>query len=190
MIHGMRNFLAPITREPHMAIPQPPDRQANTSPPRSGDYYFRSPPPDNPPDPKKHRWVWWLVGGVIVFLLLIGLAGSLVVLGVRNIGPARDATTEYVADLKTHDWMAAQAHLSASLRATTKPADLEATWLRREQADGAIDQFKIASTNVSVVNGKTTATVTGMLSYASGATDPKTITLVKEDTGWKLSSLP
>jgi hypothetical protein len=159
-------------------------------PPRPGDYYFRSPPPDNPPTPKKRRWVWWLVGGAVVFLLLIGLAVSLVVLGVRNIGPARDATTEYFAALKAHDWRAAQAHLSASLRATTKPADLEATWVRREQADGAIDQFKISTTNVSAVNGKTTATVAGTLSYASGATDPKTVMLVKEDNSWKLSSLP
>ena len=178
-----------------MTIPQSPDSQSNAAPPgyppaRSGDYYFRSPPPDNAPAPKKRRWVWWLVGGAIVFLLLIGLAISLVVLVVRNVGPARDATTEYFAALKAHDWMAAQAHLSASLRATTKPADLEATWVRREQADGAIDQFTVTNTNVSSVNGKTTATVTGTLSYASGATDPKIVMLVKEDDGWKLSRLP
>lgn len=170
-----------------MTTPQPPDHQPNAP---SGGYYLRSPPLDNPPAPKKRRWVWWLVGGIIVFLLLGGLAVSLVVLGVRNIGPARDATTEYFAALKAQDYTTAQAHLSASLRATTKPADLEATWLRREQADGAINQFKISNTNISAVNGKTTATVTGTLSYASGATDPKTITLVKEDNGWKLSSLP
>jgi hypothetical protein len=40
------------------------------------------------------------------------------------------------------------------------------------------------------VNGKSSATVTGTLSYASGASDPKTITLAKEDSGWKVSSLP
>jgi len=119
-----------------MTIPQSPDGQSGAPPgylpARSGDYYFRSPPPDNSSIAKTRRWVRWFVGGAIVFLLVTGLAVSLVVLGVRNIGPARDATTEYFAALKAHDWTTAQAHLSASLRATTKPADLEATWLRRE----------------------------------------------------------
>lgn len=157
---------------------------------RPGDYYFRSPPAENRPIPKKRRWVWWLVGGLAVFLVLCAIIVSLIVVASRNIGPARDATTEYFAAIKAHDWATAQAHLSASLRATTKPADLEATWLRREQADGAIDQFKVSSTNVRSVNGKSSATVTGTLSYASGASDPKIVTLAKEDGGWKLSRLP
>ncbi|MDQ6602903.1 MAG: hypothetical protein M3Z19_09260 [Chloroflexota bacterium] len=179
-----------------MTTPQPPYSQPGPPPP--GQYYpagppaYYPPPPAYGPPPKKSRRVWWIVG-VIVGLFLLLIIGAFVLLGVfvfRSAGPARDATTEYFAAVKAHDWNAAQGHLSASLRARTKPADLQATWLRREQADGAIDHFTVSGTNVSSVNGKTSATVTATLSYASGASDPKIVTLVKEGDGWKLSSLP
>jgi len=149
------------------------------------------PPPAYGPPPKKRRRVWWVVGvvGGLGVLLIVALV-LLGVFVVRSAGPARDATTGYFIAVKAHDWNAAYDHLSASLRATTKPADLQVTWVRREQADGAIMQFTVSDTNVRSVNGQTSATVTGTLSYASGASDPKIVVLAKEDGGWKLSSLP
>lgn len=178
-----------------MTTPQPPDGQPGSPPPG---YYPSGPPASYPvpspgyvPPTKKSRRVWWIVGVVGGLVLLV--IAALVFLGLflsRSIGPARDATTEYFAAVQAHDWAAAHDHLSASLRATTKPTDLEATWLRREQADGAITQFKASNTNVSSVNGTSSATVTGTLSYASGASDPKIVMLTKEDGGWKVSRLP
>ena len=77
-----------------------------------------------------------------------------------------------------------------SLRATTKPTDLEATWLRREQADGARTEFKVSNMNVRSMNGKSSVTVAGTRSSISGVSDTKIVTLVKEDGGWKVSRLP
>ena len=160
------------------------------SPAPPGDYYFQSPPPENPPVAKKRRWVWWLIGGIVACLLIGGLVVAFVVFAARNIGPARDATTGYFVALKAHDWAAADEYLDASLRATVKPTDLQATWTRREQADGPIDRFTITNTSVNTTNGKTTATITGTLSFTGGASDPEIVTLVKEDGGWKLSRAP
>lgn len=181
-----------------MATPQPPYRQPGPTPP--GYYppgpqgYYPVPPPAYTP-PKKRRWVWWLVAAVAAgwVLLIVGLVFLFIFLFSsisRNIGPARDATNEYFAAIKAHDWVTAQDHLSASLRATVKPADLQATWTRREQADGPIDRFTITNTSVNNTNGRSTATVAGTLYYTSGASDPKTVTLVKEGGAWKLSRLP
>ncbi len=178
-----------------MATPPPYRHSGQVTPPGylpapPGDYYFRSPPPENPPGAKKRRWIWWLIGGIVALLLIGGLVISLIVFAARNIGPARDVTTGYFVALKAHDWAAADDYLSASLRATVKPADLQATWTRREQADGTIDRFAITNSNVTATNGKTTATIGGTLSFTGGVSDPKIITLVKEDGNWKLSRLP
>lgn len=177
---------------------QPPSGQPGSPPPP---YYQAGPPgqyPVPPPvstPPKKQRWVWWLVAAVAAgWVLLIAGIVALVIFFIsflsHNVGPARDATNEYFAAIKAHDWATAQDHLSASLRAAVKPADLQATWTRREQADGPIDRFTITNTSVNTTNGRSTATVSGTLYYTGGASDPKTVTLVKEGGVWKLSRLP
>lgn len=176
-----------------MVTPQPPNYQSSPSgtpgylPPQPYGYYSAPPLP-----PKKSKRVWWIVGGIAGAFILLAIVGFAVlgVFLVRNLGPARTATTEYFAAIKAHDWNTAYDHLSTPLKATVKPSDLEATWLRREQADGPVDQFKVSGTNIKSTNGNSTATVTGTLAYASGASDPKIVTLVKEGGVWKLSSLP
>jgi hypothetical protein len=181
-----------------MATPQPPYSQPSPPPPG---YYPPGPPPYYPVPPpvlrppQKKRWVWWLVAAVAAgwMLLVVGIV-ALVIFFIssisHNIGPARDATNEYFAAIKAHDWVTAQDQLSASLRATVTPADLQATWTRREQADGPIDHVTIGNTSVNSTNGRSSATVGVTLYYAGGASDPKIVTLVKEAGIWKLSRLP
>lgn len=155
--------------------------------------YYSSPPGYYPTPPRKsNRRVWWIVGGVVGGIILLAILGVILLVTtiLHAVGPARDATTAYFDAVKAHDWAGAYNKLSAPLQATTKPADLQATWTRREQADGPIDHFNVTNTNVNNTNGKVTATVTGTLIYTSGASDPKIVTLVKEDGNWKLARLP
>jgi hypothetical protein len=185
-----------------MATPQPPYTPPganNPSPPASPPGYAPNLPQGYyptgyyPVPPKKgNKRVWWIVGSVAAGLLVLVVVGIvlLVTTVLHAVGPARDATVAYFDAVKAHDWPRAYDQLSTSVRATTKPADLQATWTRREQADGPIDHFNVTNTNVNNTNGKVTATVTGTLIYTSGSTDPKILTLVKEDGNWKLSRLP
>lgn len=181
-----------------MAIPPPGQQHPPPGyyPPGSPTYYPASPvPPPVHRPPKKQRWVWWLVGALAAgwILLIVGvvlLIAFFVTTLSHTLGPARDATNEYFAAIKAQDWPTAQAHLNASLRASVKPADLQATWTRRAQADGPIDRFTITNTSVNSTNGRSTATIRGTLYYIGGASDPKIITLTKEDGVWRLSSLP
>lgn len=157
-------------------------------------YWYAPPPPNlNPaperkPDPARR----WLIVGVIVVVvafLVYAITGA-VRLFSEGIGPPRDATTSYFAALKMHDWQTAQGHLSASLRATNSPADLERTWLRREQANGTLDRFEAQNVFIRSFNGVSGATVNGTVRYVGGVTDPKIVELVREGNEWKLATLP
>ncbi len=183
-----------------MATPQPPYSPPNQPPP---DYYpptppayYPAPPQGYPAPPKRDKRQWWIIGSLIALFLIAIVAGLIIavkglVSTVTNVvQPPRDATTAYFAAVKAHDWDAAYDRLSTRLQATTKPADLEATWLRRERADGTVDRFSAQGTKVNYANGTETATVTGTLYYASGASDLKIVTLVKEGDAWKLTQLP
>ena len=193
-----------------MATPQPPYPPPGANNPYSGapppgyappgyapnvpPGYYPPPPPGYYPAPprKRNKRVWWIVGGVVGGIIILAIVGIilLVTTVLHAVGPARDATTAYFDAVKAHDWAKAYDELSTSLQATTKPADVQATWMRREQANGPIDQFKITNTSVNNTNGRATATVIGTLVYIGGASDPKIVTLVKENGKWKLSQLP
>src|SRR4051812_42629092 len=125
-----------------MTTPEPPvlGERGQTGAPG---YYFRTPPRDDPPAPRRRRWIWWLLGSLVAVALIGGLIATLAVFLARNIGPARDATNEYFAAVTAQDWVTAQAHLDASLRASVKPTDLQATWTRRTQAEGPVDRFAV-----------------------------------------------
>jgi hypothetical protein len=155
--------------------------------------YYPPPPGYYPAPPRRqNKRVWWIIGGVaggIIILVTVGII-LLVTTILHAVGPARDATVAYFDAVKAHDWAKAHDELSAALQATTRPTDLQATWTRREQADGPIDHFKVTNTSVNNTNGRVTATVTGTLIYTGGASDPKIVTLVKENGNWKLSQLP
>jgi hypothetical protein len=195
-------------KDARMALPQPPYPPQGSNPypnappgyaPNAPQGYppqaYYPPPPGYyaPPPPRKsNKRLWWIIGGAVgAFLILVVVGIILLVTTLLHTGgPARDASVAYFAAVKAHDWPTAYDKLSASLQATTKPADLQATWTRREQANGPIDHFNVTNTNVNNTNGKVTATVTGTLVYASGTSDPKVVTLVKENGNWKLSQLP
>jgi hypothetical protein len=121
----------------------------------------------------------------------VGFLGVRLFTGLKHgIDQTQGATTAYFDAVRAHDWNAAHDLLDANLAGKTTPADLQATWQRREQAGGAIDRFTFRSTNINNTNGRVTAQVKGMLHYQGGAADPKIITLVQEGGKWKLSSLP
>lgn len=184
-----------------MANSQPPTWEPSGTPPRSapqpyysgtsGTNYPLPPPGSYAPLPRKRRRGWWIAGGVVAGIALLALLGFAFVSSIiGQVTPVNAAATEYFDAIKAHDWATAHAQLSAALRGTTKPSDLETTWLRREQADGAVERFAATNTNINNTNGRVTATISGTLAYHTGASDPKIITLVKEDGAWKLSRLP
>jgi len=146
------------------------------------------PPPSRRGNPQRGKAI-----AFVVVLVLVGL-GLAIFSGVRalssGLAPPRDATVAYFDALKAHDWQRAQSYLASPVQRTTSPADLERTWLRREQADGAIDRFDAPNVNIQSLNGVTKATVGGTLHYVSGASDPKIITLVQESERWKLADSP
>ncbi len=157
-------------------------------------YWYAPPPPnltpapERKPDPVRR----WLIVGVV--LLVVAFMAYAITGAVRlfneGIGPPRDATVDYFVALKTHDWQTAHDQLSASLRAANSPADLERTWLRREQANGTLDRFEARNVSIRSYNGVSGATVDGTVQYIGGVTDPKIIQLVREGDDWKLATLP
>lgn len=173
----------------------PPYQGGHASPPG----YLGSPPGYPPTPPKKSNTVWWVLGGGLVGLLALcaciglfsvgAIGGSVVALFRATAGP-RDATTAYYEAVAARDYATAQSYLNSPLRSTITPRALEATWKLREAASGPVVTFDISGTNISTTNGNTTATVTGTLRYTSGASEPKTVTLVKEGDDWRISSAP
>lgn len=149
-------------------------------------------PPLSPPVRRSHRGLWITL--IVLAVLIIGGLALLIpraISGVKQgIDGSQAAVTAYFTAVKSGDWNSAHNLLDADLAAKTTPADLQATWQRRQQADGAIDHFTFGNTNVSNFNGRVMAQVNGTLVYQSGASDPKIITLVQEGGQWKLSSLP
>jgi len=145
-----------------------------------------------PPPRRRNKRLGWIIA-LIVVALLIGL-GIAIAASVRAISgglaPPRDATIAYFDALKAHDWQRAHSYLAAPVQNTVSPADLQQTWQRREQADGAIDRFEAININIQAFNGVARATVGGTLHYVGGANDPKIVTLVKEGDQWKLAASP
>lgn len=185
------------SQTPPPPLPPPPwpsaQGQPSAPPGYPGGYGYPPPPPHLAPGPRRPDPARrWLIIGVVV--LVVGFLAYVIATGVRvfseGFGPPRDVTTNYFAALKAHDWQTAHGYLAPSLRAANTPADLERTWLRREQANGTLDRFAAGNINVRSFNGVTTATVAGTLHYAGGVNDPKIITLVREGDQWKFATVP
>lgn len=159
------------------------------------------PPPSaaHRPLPHKSKNLRWIIGGGAFSLLALCCVGASVVavllsrglyVAARETPGARDATTDYFSAIAAHDWARAHSYLSASLRSTTSPAELQAMWTQREAANGKIIDFRIDNISVMSTTSGETAVVTGMLSYGNGFADPKIVRLIKEDGDWKFSMLP
>lgn len=150
-------------------------------------------PPVMPQPPRRSRRLLWIALPLVVLLLIGGLVlliGRAVTSIKTGVDETQAATTSYFVAITAHAWNAVHDVLDADLAAKAPPADLQATWQRREQADGAIDHFVFSGANVSNFKGHVSAQVTGTLVYQEGAFNPKIITLVQEGGKWKLSSLP
>lgn len=141
---------------------------------------------------RSNRARGWLIALVVV-IVLVGF-GLSIYSGVRalmgGLAPPRDATIAYFDAIKAHDWQRAENSLAAPVQQMVSAADLQQTWTRREQADGAVTRFDATNVNIQAVNGVTRATVGGTLHYASGASDPKIVSLIKEGDQWKLTASP
>jgi len=166
---------------------------APSSPPPPGGYPAGGIPPfvpagSPPPQRNNRRWLW--IGGGIAGVLLLCCVGVAALFGTTlfkaTAGP-RDATNGYFNAVKARDYATARTYLSASLGTATTAASLQATWSQREGRHGAVTGFSINSTDVQYSG---TATVGGTLKYANGGTEAKTLTLVKENGAWKLTTLP
>ncbi len=157
-------------------------------------YYPPGPPAYHPVPqpvrmpPKKQRWVWWLVGAVILFWGVVALG----VLGILRVtaGP-QNASRAYFSAVEGHDWTRAYENLDISLRTSVQPSDVEAMWLQREKANGPIDHFMVCCGGVAKHSGKAdTGSASVILTYANGKSETIFAQLLKEDSVWKLSSLP
>lgn len=177
-----------------MSAPTPPPYQPGAGPPP----YQPPPYPPAPPPARRSNTIWWVLGGLSVALALCvcvalfsfgALGGGIFALFRATAGP-RDAVTAYYEAVAAQDYSTAQSYLNATQRAAITPRALEATWQAREVSNGPVAKFDITNTNISSSGGATTATVTGALRYTRGASEAKTITLVKEGDAWKISSPP
>ena len=130
------------------------------------------------------RLVLALAGGGALLAALV-LAGVLFAVFRGTAGP-RDATNGYFAAVIAGDWPGAQGYLSAAQRARVTPAGLQATWAARESANGPAAGFSVRGTSVKT----TTARVSGTLRYQNGASESRTVQLVKEGGAWKIASSP
>lgn len=163
-----------------------------------------APPPGyGAPPPRTSKRIWWIVGGSVaggLALCCVGLFLMSTLFGVGifkgvssvagNVSGAQAAATGYFGEVRGHNWVGARDYLDASLRARTPAAAIEASWTRTEAANGRVTSFSATNTNISTNNGRTTATVTGTVRYATGTTEEKIVRLVKEGDAWRLPALP
>jgi hypothetical protein len=164
----------------------------------SAGYPYGPPPGYVAPPPQKSNRGCWIAAGIVGVLALCCLGASALGIGgafvarraAGNVIEPGNATSGYFDAIRDHNWTAAQGYLDSQLRAANSPTALQTTWTAREIPNGRVTGFSISSTNVSTNNGKTTATVSGTLSYARGTSEFKTVNLVKEGSDWKLSALP
>lgn len=178
----------------NVSTPPPYQPGAGTPPPYQPASY-----PPTPPPARRSNTIWWVLGGGIIAVLALcicatlfsfgALGGGVFALFRATAGP-RDAVTAYYEAVAAQDYVTAQSYLNATQRAAIAPRALEATWQAREGSNGPVAKFDITNTSISSSGGATTATITGTLRYSRGATEAKTITLVKEGDAWKISSAP
>lgn len=134
------------------------------------------------------RLLWQYVGALVTIVaLFVGLllGGLFLILDPLTAGP-RDATTGYFAAVVARDWAGAHDRLSAAQRDRIRPEDLAALWEAREGARGPTEGFRVMGVKRNTVRTR----VSGTLRYRDGATEPRTVWLVREDGAWKIASDP
>lgn len=144
-----------------------------------------------PQPPRQQRpWKTILIVLGVVFVLCcagLGFGGYKLFKGVQSATePARAAADTFVTHLEDGDTDAAYALLCGPTQAKFTSAAFR---------DGVAGQPKIRShsfSGVNVVNsnGRTTATVTLVLTLDTGFTDRHTFPLVKEGNDWKVCGQP
>ncbi|MBB4961829.1 Rv0361 family membrane protein [Micromonospora polyrhachis] len=141
-----------------------------------------------PPPARKSRNTTRIVLIVVAVVLVVcclggGILGFVLYRTVQDAtGPAREATTAYVDDLRERDYPGAYGRLCARVR-----ADLTAEEFARRQApQPTIASYKIVGLNVNNTNGRVTGTATVQLTQDAGATVTQVFPLVKEGGQWRI----
>ncbi|MGW0434948.1 Rv0361 family membrane protein [Micromonospora sp. NPDC003197] len=147
---------------------------------------YQQPPPPPPASKSGNttRIVLIVVAVVLVLCCLgAGLFGYVFYRTVQDAtGPARDATTGYLDDLRERDYPGAYGRLCTQVRADMTAEE----FARRQSAQPTITSYKIVGLNVTNNNGRVTGTTTVRLTQEPGATSTQVFPLVKEDGQWRI----
>lgn len=146
------------------------------------------PPPANPTGPAKPRrplrTVLIVVGIVLVVCCGVGVAGGIYAFRTVNtsLEPVRDGATTFFDKLMggpgAYDLLCSAAKDSISRK------DFD-----DRQVTNRLRGYRITGTNVSTINGRTTATVTVQLTYGVN-TETHLVPMANEDGTWKVCGHP
>jgi hypothetical protein len=131
------------------------------------------------------RIVLIVVGAVLAVCCLGGVAGGFFLFRTysNNAGPARDATTAYVDDVRAGDYPGAYGMLCQKMRDTMSLDE----YTRTQSAQLKIGTYKIVGVRVNTYNGHLSAVVTvQMTQEQTGAGFTQGFPLVKEDGQWRI----
>src|SRR5215470_106464 len=133
------------------------------------------------------RIVLILTGLLLVLCCGVVVAGTVTYRSIQAAaGPARDATTAFLAHLKADETSAAYASLCPAARARFSEADFAGIVHNRPR----VQSYSISATNVATVNGEVSGTVTADIRYADGSSEKRAIPLVKDGDTWRICGQP
>lgn len=137
------------------------------------------------PTPKPNRTtrtVLIVIAVVLGVCCLCGLGGGFWLYRTydNTAGPARDATTAYVDDVRAGNYQGAYGRLCEEVRDATTREE----YTRIQSAQLKIRSYEISGVSVSNFNGQVRATVTVRMVQETGAEFSQTFPLVKEGGEW------
>jgi len=144
--------------------------------------------PSVPPRRKRTGRVVLIVVAIVLVLCCAGVLGIAVFVRTfgNATGPARDNVDTFLGQLKNGQTDAAYADLCAPTRGQFSAAE----FAQIVNAKPKLSSYTVVSTNVSTVNGHTSATVQASLKSVDGHIENHVFELVKEGNDWRVCGNP
>lgn len=142
-------------------------------------------PPPPPAKPRNNLRTILIVVGIVLVLCCGGaVAGGFFLFRTVSdaIGPVQDGAKAYADAIVAENYPAAYGHLCKRMRDVIP----QETFAAGTKKSFDIESYSVTGTNVSTVNGRTTATVTMRVTLSDGLSRTQIFPMVQEDGSWKV----
>ncbi|WP_020520722.1 Rv0361 family membrane protein [Catelliglobosispora koreensis] len=142
-------------------------------------------PPPPPAKPRNNLRTILIVVGIVLVLCCGGaVAGGFFLFRTVSdaMGPAQASAKAYTDAIVAENYPAAYGHLCAKVRNEMS----QAAFADAIKKTFDVESYSVTGTNVTTMNGRTTATVTLRATLSDGTTRTQIYPMVQEDGSWKV----